>query len=191
MRKLTYLVAATIDGHITGPDNGNPDFFLYAGDHMDELRTEYPEALPTQARDFFGVADTPAKHFDTVLQGRSTWELGAREGMTNTYRHLRNIVFSRSITESPDPTVEFVATDPVAKVRELKAEPGMGIWLCGGGRLAAVLRPEIDEIVVKLHPIVAGTGIPMFSGHFSPASYKLVDVKQFDSGVVHLTYASA
>ncbi|GAB3878182.1 hypothetical protein GCM10029964_028480 [Kibdelosporangium lantanae] len=133
MRKLTYLVAATIDGHITGPDNGNPDFFLYAGDHMDELRTEYPEALPTQARDFFGVADTPAKHFDTVLQGRSTWELGAREGMTNTYRHLRNIVFSRSITESPDPTVEFVATDPVAKVRELKAEPGMGIWLCGGG----------------------------------------------------------
>ena len=96
-------------------------------------------------------------------------------------------MFSRTITRSPDPTVEF-ATDPIARVRELKQEPGAGIWLCGGGKLAAALRPEIDELVIKLHPIVAGAGIGLFDGEFSPAQFDLVNTQPFTSGVVHLTY---
>ena len=187
MRKLTYLVASTIDGFITDPSNGNPDFFLHEGDHGEALRSEYPEVLPTHVRGMFGIAEAPNKHFDTVLQGRGSWDIGAREGITNAYQHLRSIVFSRTITQSPDPTVEF-ATDPVARVRELKQEPGAGIWLCGGGRLAAELRPEIDELVIKLHPIVAGAGVGLFDGEFSPAQFDLVNAQPFTSGVVHLTY---
>jgi dihydrofolate reductase len=188
MRKLTYLVAATIDGFITGPANDNPDFFLHEGDHGDFIRAEYPEIMPTHLRPLIGLADAPNKHFDTVLQGRGSWEIGVREGITNAYQHLRSIVFSRSITESPDPTVEFVATDPVERVRELKREDGMGIYLCGGGKLAAALRPEIDELIIKLHPVVAGAGIPMFGGEFAPERYDLADTRVFNSGVVHLTY---
>jgi dihydrofolate reductase len=187
MRKLTYLVASTIDGFITGPANDNPDFFLWEGDHGEWLRAEYPETMPTHFREICGLAGAPNKHFDTVLQGRGSWDIGARDGMTNAYQHLRSIVFSRTITESPDPTVEF-ATDPISRVRELKRESGAGIWLCGGGKLAAELREEIDELIVKLHPIVAGDGIPLFGGDFSPAQYDLANVRQFTSGVVHLTY---
>lgn len=130
----------------------------------------------------------PNKHFDTVLQGRGSWEIGMREGITNAYRHLRSIVFSRSISKTPDPTVEFVSSDPREKVRELKREPGAGIWLCGGGKLAAALRPEIDELIVKLHPVVAGAGIPMFDGEFSPSQFELADTTPFTSGALHLTY---
>jgi dihydrofolate reductase len=187
MRKLTYLIASTLDGVITGPSNDNPDFFLFEGDHGEALRAEYPEVLPAHFREICGIADAPNKHFDTVLQGRGSWEIGVRDGHTNAYQHLRSIVFSRTITESPDPTVEF-ATDPVARVRELKQEPGDGIWLCGGGRLAAALRPEIDELVIKLHPIVAGAGVGLFDGEFSPARYDLAHAEPFTSGVVHLTY---
>lgn len=188
MRKLTYLVASTIDGYITGPAGDNPDFFLLEGDHGDALRAEFPEVLPTHARPLLGLADTPNKRFDTVLQGRGSYEIGLREGITNAYRHLRSIVFSRTMTAGPDPTVELVDTDPVAKVRELKREDGMGIWLCGGGTLAAALRPEIDELIIKLHPVVAGAGIPLFGGEFSPERYELADTQVFGSGVVHLTY---
>jgi dihydrofolate reductase len=187
MRKLTYLVASTIDGFITGPDNGNPDFFLFEGDHGDWLRAEYPEVMPTHFRGICGIEDAPNKHFDTVLQGRGSWEIGVRDGHTNAYEHMRSIVFSRTITESPDPTVEF-ATDPIATVRELKQQQGKGIWLCGGARLAAALRQEIDELVIKLHPVVTGAGISSFDGEFSPAQYALADAKPFSSGVVHLTY---
>ncbi|MER5390236.1 dihydrofolate reductase family protein [Saccharopolyspora sp. NPDC002686] len=189
MRKLTYLIASTIDGFITGPDNTAPDFFLHEGDHAQPTRDEFPEIMPTQLRPLLGLEDAPNKHFDTVLQGRSTWEVGVRDGMTNAYQHLRNIVFSRTTTESPDPTVEFVATDPLEHVRKLKQENGMGIWLCGGGKLAATLRPEIDELFIKLHPVVAGAGIPLFDGEFGPEQFDLTDTQVFDSGVVHLTYA--
>lgn len=188
VRELTYMIASTIDGRITGPDNGNPDFFLHEGDHGDFLRAEYPELLPSHVRPVFGLDGVPNQHFDTVLQGRGSWEIGMCEGITNAYRHLRSIVFSRSITETPDPTVEFVSTDPLEKVRELKREPGAGIWLCGGGKLAAALRPEIDELIIKLHPVVAGTGIPLFDGEFSPSQFELTDTKPFTSGVLHLTY---
>ncbi|MGI8308392.1 dihydrofolate reductase family protein [Saccharopolyspora hattusasensis] len=188
MRKLTYLVASTIDGFITGPANDNPDFFLHEGDHGTFIRKEYPEIMPTHIRPLIDLTDAPNKHFDTVLQGRGSWEIGVRDGITNAYRHLRSIVFSRSITESPDPTVEFVATDPVEWVRELKREEGMGIWLCGGGKLAAALRPEIDEMIIKLHPVVAGAGIPLFGGDFAPEQYDLADTHVFNSGVTHLTY---
>lgn len=188
MRKLTYLIASTIDGAITGPENGNPDFFVFEGDHGEALRTEYPEVLPTHFREMLGIADEPNRHFDTVLLGRGSWAIGMAEGITNAYRHLRSIVFSRSITNSPDPTVEF-ATDPVATVRELKRQPGAGIWLCGGSQLATALRAEIDELVIKLHPVVAGAGIRLFDGDFDPKRYDLTETRPFSSGVVHLTYS--
>ncbi|GAA4861476.1 dihydrofolate reductase family protein [Saccharopolyspora cebuensis] len=188
MRELTYLVASTLDGRITGPANDNPDFFLLEGDHAQPIRDEFPEIIPTHLRPMLGMVDVPNEQFDTVLQGRGSYDIGLREGITNAYRHLRSIVFSRTMAESPDPTVELVRTDPVAKVRELKREPGAGIWLCGGGKLAAALLPEIDRIVVKLHPVVAGDGIPLFGGDFSPTRFRLTRTQPFDSGVVHLTY---
>lgn len=188
MRELTYLIASTIDGFITDPGGGNPDFYVLEGAQVDFLRDEYPETMPTHVRSLLGIADVPNKHFDTVLQGRGSWDIGMREGITNAYRHLRSIVFSRSITESPDPTVEFVATDPVERVRALKQEPGSGIWLCGGGKLAAALRAEIDELIVKLHPVTAGAGLQLFDGEFAPQRWELADARTFDSGVVILTY---
>ncbi|WP_158880975.1 dihydrofolate reductase family protein [Amycolatopsis anabasis] len=191
MRKLTYLVASTIDGFIADPSGANPagpdGFFVLEGGHMQALFSDYPDIIPAQARQALGI-DAPNKHFDTVLEGRVSYEMGLREGVTNAYPHLRHYVFSRSMTASPDPGVELVSTDPLAKVRELKREDGMRIWLCGGAKLANALRPEIDELVVKLHPVVAGAGIPLFDGEFRPERFTLAEHQVFDSGVVHLTY---
>lgn len=189
MRTLTYLIASTLDGVITGPANDNPDFFLFEGPHAEPQQREYPEMIPTHVRPLLGLEDVPNRHFDTVLQGRGSYEIGLTDGITNAYRHLRSIVFSTTMTESPDPTVELVRADPLATVRELKQEPGAGIWLCGGGRLAAALRPEIDEIVLKLHPIVAGDGVRLFDGEFDPQQYDLIDHVVYDNGVMTLTYA--
>lgn len=188
MRTLTYLIASTLDGVITSPDNDNPDFFLFDGPHAGPQQREYPEMVPTHLRSLLGLEDTPNRHFDTVLQGRGSYEIGLTAGHTNTYRHLRSIVFSTTMTQSPDPSVEL-RTDPLQTVRELKQETGAGIWLCGGGRLAATLRPEIDEIVLKLHPIVAGDGVRLFDGHFAPQQYELTDHVVYDNGVMTLTYA--
>jgi dihydrofolate reductase len=191
LRKLIYLVASTLDGFIAAPDGSDPTntgFFVDEGDHQADILSDYPDIIPAHARAHLGLTDVENKHFDTVIMGRVTYEPGLKLGVTSPYAHLRQYVVSRSITESPDPAVEIVSEDPLAKVRELKAEDGMDIWLCGGGKLAGVLRPEIDGLVLKLHPVIAGDGIPLFAGGFTSQHFTLSDTKIFTSGVMHLTY---
>ncbi|WP_433061638.1 dihydrofolate reductase family protein [Dactylosporangium sp. CS-033363] len=79
--------------------------------------------------------------------------------------------------------------DSLALVRELKRQDGLGIWLCGGGRLAAALLPEIDELVVKQYPVVVGAGLPLFAGRYGPLPFALDDAETFASGAVILRYA--
>lgn len=190
MRKLTYLIASTLDGFITTPDGADPTggLFTVEGDHVDALIEDYPEVLPTPARQALGIDDRPNTRYDTVLEGRKSYEMGLNIGMTNAYAHLRHLVFSRTIAESLDPTVEYVATDPLEKVRQLKQEPGLGIWLVGGGQLAQALAPEIDELVLKLYPITLGAGIPLFGGATDLARYERTDLQAYKTGVVYLTY---
>lgn len=87
--------------------------------------------------------------------------------------HLRQYVVSRSLTKSPDPGVTLVSADPIAMVRELKQQDGAGIYLAGGGELAGQVLEEIDELVVKSYPIVAGDGVAMFSTNLRPTHLTL------------------
>ena len=68
-------------------------------------------------------------------------------------------------------------------VRALKAEDSrLDIYLAGGGRLAGQLLDEIDELVIKRYPVVAGAGLPAFGPDFSPTVFALDDVRSFDGG---------
>ncbi|MEU1333662.1 dihydrofolate reductase family protein [Streptomyces sp. NPDC005865] len=196
MRKLVYFIAVSLDGFIAGPDGADPTgpdgFWPVAQDYVRHLTETYPETLPAPAREALGITAEGA-HFDTVLEGRRTYEIGLAAGFANCYPHLRHLVFSRTLTESPDPGVELVATDPVERVRELKREDGKDIWLCGGGELAGVLRGEIDRLVVKLGPLSLGSGTPLFAHKtaFDPVLYQRTDAVLLDSGTVFLTYDRA
>ncbi|MFE9026389.1 dihydrofolate reductase family protein [Streptomyces iakyrus] len=193
MRKLVYYIAATLDGFIAGPDGADPTgpdgFWPIPGDYMQHLAAEYPETLPGPARKALSVT-AEGTHFDTVLEGRRTYEIGLDAGITDAYPHLRHLVFSTTLTESPDPAVELVASDPVAKVRELKQEDGKDLWLIGGGELAGALYTEIDQLIVKLGPLTIGTGIPLFgrTAAFDPRTWNLTDHVVLESGAAFLTY---
>jgi dihydrofolate reductase len=189
MRELRYFVASSIDGFIADAV-GSFDRFPTAGDHIDDLVRAYPETLPGPARASLGI-DAENRWVDTVLMGRKTYEVGLRLGIASPYPHLRQYVFSRTLAGSPSPEVEQVASDPVAFVRALKARPGRAIWLCGGGSLAAALLTEIDELIVKLNPILLGRGIPLFADGAPPALLTRLtrtDLRAYESGVTFLHY---
>jgi dihydrofolate reductase len=189
MRKLTYFVGTTIDGFIAGPD-GSMDFFRMEGPHVEWMIARYPETIPGHLRAALAIERENA-HFDAIVMGRATYEPALEVGITSPYPHLRQYVVSRTIRESPDPAVEIVSGDPLAKVRELKQEDGKGLWLCGGGQLAGALRSEVDVLVLKLYPIVAGTGTPLFADEFRPSFFELIASETFENGVAALTYARA
>ncbi|MEV6281831.1 dihydrofolate reductase family protein [Kribbella sp. NPDC051770] len=192
MRELTYFVASSLDGFVADPSGGDPTdvspggFFLSSGDHSQPLLTAYPETVPGVVREMLGI-DAENRVFDTVLMGRRTWELGRDLGNPDPYPRLRSYVFSSTPYDAPP--VSFVSTDPVEKVRELKQESGLGIWLCGGGRLAATLWPEIDRLVVKVNPVVIGAGVKLFhSDEFAVRKLRLAGHHVYESGVAVLTY---
>ncbi|MGP3977153.1 dihydrofolate reductase family protein [Streptomyces sp. 8N114] len=194
MRKLVYYIASTLDGFIAGPDGGDPTgpegFWTPAEDYVRHLVTEYPETLPGPAREALGVT-AQGTCFDTVVEGRKSYEVGLAAGVSNAYPHLRHLVFSRTLTQSPDPDVEIVADDPASTARKLKQDGSdKDIWLVGGAELAGALYSEIDRLIVKLSPLTIGTGIPLF-GHnaaFSPSAWNLTDHTVLPSGAAFLTY---
>jgi dihydrofolate reductase len=186
VRKLVYYIATSIDGYIAGP-RGEFDFYTAAdpqrtAEFIGWIGEEYPETLPTAARTPLGLDDRPHRHFDTVLSGLATYRVGLDAGAPSPYAHLKQYVVSRSLTEAPDPAVTLVH-DPVALVGELKRDVGADIWLCGGGKLAGALLPEIDELIVKTYPVLAGAGVPMIDGDFDPTRFEVADHRSFPGGV--------
>ncbi|MCX4662136.1 dihydrofolate reductase family protein [Streptomyces uncialis] len=187
MRKLVYYIAASLDGRIAGP-KGEFDFFptgdaqqsaAYAG----WVNSRLPETVPTAMREPAGVADVPPARFDTVLMGHGTYRDALALGAPSPYAHLRQYVVSRTLGAAPDPAVTVVDGDPVGFVRALKRERGRDLWLCGGGKLAGALLPEIDELILKSYPVVAGAGVALFDGGFDPTPFLAADREVFPNGV--------
>jgi dihydrofolate reductase len=180
MRSLVYFIACTVDGYVAARD-GSFDFFGFEGPQVPDLLAEFPEMIPAHGRDTFGELG-PNQRFDTVLMGRRTYEVGLPIGVRSPYPHLRQIVVSSTMTEPPDPAVELIRGGVVEHVRALKAEPGADIWLCGAAGLAASLAAEIDEVILKINPIVLGAGIPLFASQIGPRALDVTEFRTYPNG---------
>ncbi|NNH74748.1 dihydrofolate reductase [Nocardia uniformis] len=181
MRKLSYFVGMSLDGYIAASDD-SIDFFPLGAEFLAWLGAEYPETLPTAARPHFGISDdAPNRHYDTIVMGRGTYRPGLAAGLPNPYAHLKTYVVSSTLGQTGDPAVELVESDPLGLVQRLKKEEGLDIWL-GGGKLGAQLIDEIDELVIKSYPVIAGDGVRAFTGNFKPTNFKLERRKDFEDG---------
>jgi dihydrofolate reductase len=170
MSDLTYYVASSLDGFIAHAD-GSFDGFQW----NDEV-----------VSDFFADLET----FKTVLMGRKTYEVGLKEGKTSPYPSMRQVVFSRTMEESPDEAVELVRGNIAEFVRTVKSEENGPIWLCGGAEVASTLMSAglVDRVVVKLNPVMFGSGIPLFSDDAGTTPLKLTGTKVYECGIVLLHY---
>ncbi|MCH9648802.1 MAG: dihydrofolate reductase family protein [Deltaproteobacteria bacterium] len=171
MTTLTYYIAASLDGFIAHDDGS---FGGFSWD--DEVVSDF-------------LADLGS--FGTVLMGRKTYEVGLREGKTSPYPAMRQVVFSRTMQKSPDEAVEIVGGEIVEFVQLLKAKVDKPIWLCGGAEVASALMGAglVDSVVVKLNPVLFGSGIPLFHDVVDQTALELKATKVYDCGVVLLRYA--
>ena len=177
MRQLIYYVATTIDHYIARED-GSIEGFLPEGDHI-------PAFLDS------------LHQFGGVLMGKHTYEFGYQYGLEKgqpayaDFPDLKNYIFSKSIDIESSERVEVVREDAIAFVKKLKQEQGKDLWLCGGGKLAgAMLEAElIDQLIIKINPVVFGAGIPLFGGSKKSISLDLFDSRIYNSGAVFLSYS--
>ncbi|MBN8822845.1 MULTISPECIES: dihydrofolate reductase family protein [unclassified Spirosoma] len=177
MRKLIYDVAASFDNFIAHTD-GSIDGFQTEGDFV----SDFLERIKT---------------YGAVLMGRKTYEWGFALGMqpgepayTQINPQLKNYIFSSSMHFEEGALIQLVTEEATDFVRRLKTQPGEPIWLCGGGELAGKLLDAhlIDELVVKLNPVVLGEGIRLFGSSQTKVGLIRTDSKPYENGLILLTY---
>lgn len=176
MRKLKYHVATSVDGFIAHDDDTYGAFMQDRLVKDSEHVTDYVASLATYA---------------TALMGRRTYEVGVKAGVTDPYSNMDTYVFSRTMKASPNPRVKLVSEDAVGEVRRLKAQAGGDIYLSGGGAFAGLLLAEglVDEVLLKMNPLILGSGIPLVSSLRQVVNLELKSTKVYGNGVVLLRYA--
>ena len=169
MRTVTFGVANSLDNFIARTDHS-----------VDWLRWDDEVAAVTA--DFWAT-------IDTVVMGRKTYDVAVGSG-TASYPGVRNIVFSRTLSQAPAPEVEVLATDAAAAVAGLKQQEGKGICVMGGGELARALFEAdlIDEIGLNTHPILLGAGVPLFLPMHRPVELELVESRPLRNGCLLTRY---
>ena len=121
--------------------------------------------------------------------GRKTYEVARRSG-GGGYPGVKTYVFSRTLKQSDDPKIEIIADDAAAFVAALKQTKGKGICVMGGGELASDLFNAglIDEVGLNIHPIVLGSGIPMFPRVQGSLDLELMENRRLGGGCVYVLY---
>lgn len=167
MRKVILFIATSLDGFIAGKD-GEIDWLFTDQDYG------YAEFLNT---------------IDVVLMGRKTYEQVLTFG-EYPYNGIEGYVFSRSHSGTKGKNVAFLSGDIANFVHALKAKPGKNIWLVGGAELVHAFMQHnlIDEYVISIHPIVLGSGIPLFKSPAPATKLAFRKGRTFGSGLVQLTY---
>lgn len=170
MRKVIFGGANSLDNYLARPDHA-VDWLLW-GDEAAALM-----------KDFW-------KTIDTVLMGRKTYEVAVQAGQGGGSPGVQTYIFSRTLKEDPGGSVTLVREDAAEFVRGLKGQGGKDICLMGGGELARSLFEVglIDEIVFNIHPVLLGSGIPLFHPMSRQIDLELQECRAFKNGCVYVSY---
>ena len=170
MRRVKLFIATSLDGFVARIDGS-----------VDWLFTD---------RDY-GMGEFFAS-VDTALIGRKTHDQMVAGGRP-AFEGMTNYVFSRSRRADDGVPVEYVSSDLVSFVGTLRRQPGKDLWLVGGGDLVAEFRERdlIDDVILSMHPVLLGEGIPLFPGRHEPLNLELTKCVEFERGLVQVWYRRA
>ena len=175
MRKVTFGGANSLDNYFARKDN-TVDWLMWS-DEAAAIMKDYWQNI------------------DTILMGRKTYEvsieLGAKKSKkkkSDGFYGIKTYVFSRTLKEADG--AEIVSDDAVEFVRDLKNQDGKDICLMGGGDLAKTFFEAglIDEIGFNIHPVLLGSGIPLFHEMNRQIDLELIEARPFKNGCVYVLY---
>ena len=178
MRKVTFGGANSLDNYIARPDGGF-DWILMS-DEVGEIMKDY------------------WANIDTMVMGRKTWDVamanapkkGKKKKASNPYGNIKTYVFSRKLKAGEQDGAVIVNDDPGKFVRELKQQDGKEICVMGGGEIGRELLEAgvVDEMGFCIHPLLLGSGIPLFHEMKRQIDLELLECRQFKNGCVYVLY---
>lgn len=171
MRKVVFGGANSLDNYFARKD-GTFDWIMWS-DESAKIMADY------------------FKTFDTIVMGRRTYEVSIANGYGDgSTKGMKTYVFSRTLKPRSTKNLEITSEDVVEFVGRLKQQEGKDICIMGGGLLAKPLLEAdlIDEIGFNIHPVLLGSGIPLFYQMNRQIDLALLDCKTLKNGCVLITY---
>jgi len=178
MRKVIAAINMTIDG-FCDHTAGIPD---------EEIHQHYTDLL---------------NEADAILYGRITYQLmeywrpmvknptgeKSMDDFAIAIDQIEKIVFSNTL-KNVDWTTARLATRPLEEeLVRLRQQPGKNILVGSRSLIIQLMKLNlIDEYQFCVHPVVVGSGLPLFDGIPDRTVFKLVNTKTFGGGAITLYY---
>lgn len=173
MRKAVLFIAMSLDGYIAD-NNGGVEWLNGQGNDNENIDT-YSEFV---------------KDIDTILMGWNTYhqvvtELSPTEWV---YDDFTTYVITHNKNKSTE-KIHFTDENPTQLLKELKANDGKDIWICGGANLVSqLMRAElIDKYYISVIPTLLGKGIRLFKELENEQKLFLIKTNNYN-GIVELIY---
>jgi dihydrofolate reductase len=184
MRKLIVQQWVTVD-NIAAEEDGGLSFV--SGEPFSETTDT---AFKANVMGLIDSVDTMILGANTYAQSRDYWPNADDQGeYGEKLNNLTKFVASSKLDEAPwgDFPAATVTRDPVATIRELKAQSGKDIWLWGSLQLMHSLLDAgaVDEVRMLVCPASRGKGTRIFEDR---QDLSLVEATSFENGLVLLRY---
>jgi dihydrofolate reductase len=178
MRKVIAAINMTLDGYCDHTA-GIPD---------EEIHDHYKNLL---------------NDGDVILYGRITYELmgfwqtlvknpsgeKSMDDFAMAIDKISKIVFSHSLKNTEWESATIAKRSLEEEVLELKKQSGKNIFVGSRSLIIQLMKLNlIDELQLCVHPVVVGSGLPLFENINDRMILKLIKTKTFSSGAITLYY---
>jgi dihydrofolate reductase len=188
MRKIVCLEMITIDGVMespSAPNEGSSPDFAYGG-----------WTVPYADGSLGKVIDVELSQPVDLLLGRKTYDIFApywpnQTGtIADTFNKATKYVVSGKGVDLTWKESVLINDDVVAKIKALKHEDGPPLQVWGSGKLVQTLLNNdlVDELRLRIFPVMIGTGQRLFDEGTVPAAFELTDSQALPGGIVLTNY---
>jgi dihydrofolate reductase len=188
MRKITVLSMITLDGVMQAPGGREEDTsggFKYGGwtaSYNDELFGKIMQEELQQASDYI-LGRKTFEIFESYWPKHAEFWPGINDGtkyvlsQTRERSDWKNTVFLNSL----------------ADIEKLKNSEGTDIQIWGSSQLIHLLLKHdlVDELRVKIYPLILGEGKKLFDNGVMPAAFTLAESHVTSKGVIIANYKRA
>ncbi|HEY0669667.1 MAG TPA: dihydrofolate reductase family protein [Sphingobacteriaceae bacterium] len=185
MRKIISFMHISLDGFVAGP-NGELDWvkideelFDHVGNRVNEGDTALYGRVTYQMMESYWptAADKPTASKHDIEH--SKW-----------YSKVHKVVLSKTLKEVGLTNTEIISDNVSDGINEIKQQAGEDILLFGSPTAthSLIQLNLIDGFWLFVNPIILGRGIPLFTDIKDKIDLKLLNTRQFTSGVTELNY---
>ena len=178
MRKLIAAINMTLDGFC--------DHTAINAD--DEIHQHYNELLKSAGVILYGRITYQLMEYWPMVVKNPTG-IKSMDEFAVTMDKVPKIVFSRTLKNLEWKTAKLAKRDIQEEVLDLKQQAGKDIFVGSRSLIVACMNLNlIDEFQLCVHPVILGSGLPLFKNIGDRINFKLLRIKKFGCGAVILYY---